>query len=339
MTILFLESRVSFERLLDIKKIENSQIKLEFDGIKKIVVNFDDLSKYSAIVFLDWTNLICHKIAVEALSRKIPSIFVMDGIYDWANTFFNKKHISQDLYPLSPFPYDYCFYVSLGDFYKYHSLINKRTKFVQYLPSRNRITRMNDDDDLTYDFLITTANTAYFNDDEFDSLAKLLLKVKDSISELGYTLAYRIYDEKLSSILLDQGDYKHNLIDGDFDAVVSAVGSVITTTSTICVTTALLDKPIISLVYRNIPSFSCAGWICSSDINIKNLLVEIKNKNSRDYKERLKFQRANLPKDQVDIISELSRIDNLFFNEIKKSNKFYIILKHIINRIKMKYFI
>jgi hypothetical protein len=161
------------------------------------------------------------------------------------------------------------------------------------------------DTDTQYDFLITTANTAYFNDGEFERLVFLINEIVREVIDLGYSLKFRIFDKRLQESITDFDKYENNIIESIEEAI-SSSKSIITTPSSIAIESMYYTKATALLVYRDSPLFYQTGWSLSLSVNIKETLQLMisRDKNRMEY--QLNYIENNLSKHEFqDILSKV----------------------------------
>ncbi|OBT24228.1 hypothetical protein [Vibrio splendidus] len=335
MTILFLEKRDSVSRLLNLEKIE-SKLSIEFDGTRKYVFGCIQSSNYSLVVFSDWTNQISHSLIFKLKLSGVKVAYLFDGVYDWHNTFYNRKHYKIELHPLHPLKADYCFYVSLGNFSTAIMNQHLETRFIKYMPMRNLSTMDNEIRKRKdrYRYLITTANTSYFDEEEYLSLVKVLSYVIPKLKEYNIDVIFRVFDTRLSRDL--NLDPAVNYVQGDFSSILSSVDCLISTNSTVCVEAAMLNIPVAYVCYRDFISFSTPGWIVCDNTRIEKLIIDMTNFGSVDHDRKLLFQKSALVTSQDELMIEFEKIER----EKGKATRlgyFSSIVSHVLNRIKIKY--
>ncbi|MBQ4834230.1 hypothetical protein J8L70_13335 [Pseudoalteromonas sp. MMG010] len=113
--------------------------------------------------------------------------------------------------------------------------------------------------------LITTANTSYFNDIEFNALCSLMLDTLKVLIKENVLFAVRIFDQKLLAFLESNLQIEfENDIEFDFEKTLEAYSSVITTPSSIAITAMFHKRAVGLLVYRDKPMLLQSGWLIPS---------------------------------------------------------------------------
>lgn len=277
MKILILDDKVTFNKSLEVTFEPHN---LMFEGKYKFRETNEFFEQYDYVFYRNYLDLLNQLAAARARAAGCRVVFVSDGVFEWANV---HRHGPQPLF--APLIATDCFVTSQFDasFIDFHNP-DLKGRCIKYTP-RNAIfqpTRQ----DLTkdYDFLVTTANTPYFDDAEFERLSKLLEQVITAIESAGFSCAFRIYDEKLAKTLsLNQNK---NFLDESFSDVLLRVHSVISTPSTIAVTAMAAGLPVGLLRYRDAPITLSTGWNIFIDQNLHETLRGMSNLDQ----ERMNFQ-------------------------------------------------
>jgi hypothetical protein len=309
--ILFAEDKKYYINLGVINYFDRSKYILEFNGMKYYKISDKEIKEYSAVVSFNYTSPLVNFLILKAKKNGIKTILMSDGIIDWANLFDNPKQKKYDIDLYHPIIHDYFF--CLGEEEKdYFDFLGNNTE--QYM--LNRIIPNKDKLDLPNNekFLITTANTAYFNDSERDHLEKILKKVIKILDEMNINYIFRIFDEYLINNLDIQSE--NNYDEGNFDSVLSKVDFVITTPSSITINAMYHDRPVAQLIYRDTPMFVQSGW----NINMGNNIEQTINSLLKKDKNRINFQNWQVEK-YINVKSEKKMIDVLDSDDINGSNK------------------
>lgn len=250
--ILFLQPKEYFERL-----------GLNFDALKHdaefgvfLFSSFArNVSSYSCVVSCidhsHFNRLIC----MHALSRGVPAALIMDGVFEWSNATENKFLLKRKISLLSPFCYSHALVVDE----QLNSILNKKgVESMRYVPGLSESNPSLSSGSKENKILVTTANTAYFNDSERDSLVSLLKEVVGVLKRKDIPYFYRIFDRSLLERLGDK-DAANNT-DGDINDVIEFASAVITTPSTLVSKVVGAGVPVALLDYRDGPIFMQTGW-------------------------------------------------------------------------------
>ncbi|ASI89244.1 hypothetical protein [Vibrio mediterranei] len=219
------------------------------------------------------------------------SIGLQDGVFDFSNSFNNPFFFNKSYKLHFPAINDVilCFGKKEAS---YIAGFNKRTVVKTYIPEFVKRTMKLADDfnnpEPEYDVMLTTANTAYFDESEFKLLVNYLESVIDSLLSSGYKICIRIFDNQLLNALsLEDID---NLKEGSFVEAAANVKSVITTPSTLAVESMILGLPTATLIYRDMPITTQTGWMLYNPAIVCSVVESMLNNN----RERLSIQRVLL---------------------------------------------
>ena len=281
MSIVFLESKEYLVSLGVFKNITN------FDGAENYKIKDIELKKYDAILSIMYTNPVSNFLIIKAKKNQIKTVLLSDGIIEWKNCFSNPMNTKYSLKLYHPILHD--MFLCVGqDETQYFNFLGYKT--MQYLPDRMAptIPRIGKVD--TSFFLITTANTAYYDEIEKENLVQLLKDIILTLDNLSFKYIYRIFDDSLVEILDIQKE--QNIKDRSYEECLKLVDYVITTPSSISFTTMYHGKPLAHLIYRDSPMFIQSGWNISGSIDIKNTLKDMMTYNQ----DRMNFQEFQVSK-------------------------------------------
>lgn len=326
--ILFAEDKKYYINLGIDSFFDNSKYILEFNGMKNYKITDKKIKEYSAVVSFNYTSPLVNFLILKAKKNGVKTILMSDGIIDWANLFDNPKQKKYDLDLYHPIIHDYFFCLGKEEKDYFNFLGNNTEQYMlnRIIPNKDKLDLPNNDK-----FLITTANTAYFNDLERDHLEKILKKVIDILNEMNIDYIFRIFDEYLINSLGIQSENNYN--EGDFDSVLSKVDFVITTPSSITINSMYHDRAVAQLIYRDTPMFVQSGWNINLGSNIKQTINSILSKD----KNRINFQKWQVEQ-YVNVDSEKKIIEILDSDDINESGKIEdFINNNLYNLINSKY--
>jgi len=254
---------------------------IDFDGNNDYKIKDKDLQKYEMIISQLYVNPISNFLIIKAKRNAVKTLLLSDGIIEWTNCFQNpmNKKYNANLY--HPILHDIFLCVGKEET-KYFNFLGYKT--MQYLPKRISPTMTPQKKINNKTFLITTANTAYYNKSEKENLIALLKKIIEELDSLFFKYIFRIFDEELMKEL--ELDSNKNIKNGSFEECLKLVDCVITTPSSISILAMYHNKAVAHLIYRDSPIFIQAGWNIFFSVNIKKSL---ENMLSFD-KNRINFQ-------------------------------------------------
>lgn len=326
--ILFLDEKKTVSRLIDVVLIDNNNdIVVDYFGSRKFLISYKSITNWDVIIDCNYTNSFHNRIISQAQKSGVPSVLIHDGIFEWKNTFENG--FKYNLY--SNIPHSLFLYFGTDSQHRYLSCLTG-TICMPYVPNyliKESTSIMNNGN---FDFLITTANRSYFDDDEFNSLVLLLQSVIDYLETSEYSYALRIFDIKLFDRL--QVYSAVNVIDCSFDLALNYIAKgVVTTKSTLQIEAMQYDIPVCELLYRDSPIFNTSGWVLYQGANYDKSFTSMANPS----KERIFHQRA-IVSDYLNL--ELSKDlsdDNATFNSVNVNKwKMKVLIKELLYKLNIK---
>lgn len=314
MKILFIEPKHYFERLIDVNALEH-EFKVTY-GIPCFV--------YSLVSFLKAYDFVITCIEHSTISRNVIEIskglgiktaLFMDGTYEFTNATKNPYLKKIDFTLLNSRQFSIIF---SPDIMMKKYIENLGAKYCFYLPKHAMFKSNKEKKELlSKKVLITTANSAYFNDEEFYGLVELIKTIVETLKEKDVEYEFRIFDEKLIS-KLNIPDSQNN-IKNDISTCISLFTHIITTPSTIAYTSVQAEKPTALLMYRDSPITQPAGWLFFRGLNFENSMKSF----LVEYSERIVFQDG--------FLSDNERLKSTLENLVVSDNPKYAIKRDFIN--------
>lgn len=297
--VLFLEDE---KYLLNLGVFENCAC---CDGTEDYKILDSTIKKYDLVISQLYTSPLSNFLIIKAKNNNVKTMLLCDGVLEWANCFTNPMNSKYNLNFYHPILHDMV--LSVGNVEsKYFKFLGFNSK--QYVPKRmkptmDKIGKVNKNR-----LLITTANTAYYNNSEKLHLVTLIKDVQSSCHVIQLDYIFRLFDDELINLLGVSDEKNH--INGSFEECLTLVDFVVSTPSSISISAMFHGKPLGHLIYRDAPMFVQAGWNISSSIDIDLTLKHMISFN----KERLDFQDfqvSNYITDDMgleeDIFKELSK--------------------------------
>lgn len=303
--ILCLEPKKYYEDLgifNNILEESNNNFIFQFNGNKKYKISDEEILYFDLIISIHYTNYLSNFLIIKAKKNGVKTLLLADGIMDWSNFFNNPKQLKKNLNLYHPIIHDH--FWTVGKFEKeYFMYRGQKTNF--YLPSR--ILKVGNVFNLPKQnkILVTTANTAYFNEIEKIALINSLKEIKKNIEEKNIEVVYRIFDENLLSEL--KIEPQNNNIISEFDDILKEVSSVITTPSSITINAMFHNRSVGQIIYRDSPLFVQSGWNLSSGYSISSTIDSLL---AREVKrmEFQKYQVSNYLAKDFNVNQELKKI-------------------------------
>lgn len=303
--VLFLETELFYRDMIDSSFFKGHL--LEFDGGKHYK-NETYFEKYDLVVYTIFSSPVYNLILQKCKRLGIPSLLLFDGICEFSNFTKNKKIINLGFDNYHPIIADNV--AVIGDEAKNYFNAFNCTSY-KYLPPRalimnNKLPFPNGNGG--YDFLITTANTAYYDDEEKNALILILKKLVNELKQTKFNYCFRLFDESLISALNVPASI--NFVDGDFNSVLLQSKAVITTPSSILLSAMFHERPVALLSYRDSPMFIQSGWLLHMGVSFKSLLNSMHTKDTKRMTFQLAQVQANLESDTLPSIEKLQTNGN-----------------------------
>ncbi|OCH28674.1 hypothetical protein A6E12_09290 [Aliivibrio fischeri] len=280
--VIFLENEEFYNDMISSDFFKNCS--LTYDGAKLYKKN-KSFKNYDLVVYTIYSSPYYNFLIYHASLQGVNTLLLMDGICEFSNFTKNSniKRLNIDNYH----PIIANSIAVVGTEAKnYFSMYGINS--VIYLPPRVCTMNYHVKLDNNNTFLITTANTAYYDEDEFKLLVSLLKATIKNLIEGNFNFYFRIYDQRIINDLNISDDI--NLITGSFESVLEKVDYVITTPSSIMLTAMYANKPVAMLLYRDVPNFIQSGWILFEGCNFINLFESMKEKDLK----RMSFQASQV---------------------------------------------
>lgn len=303
--ILCLEEKKYYEDIgifNNLLKSNNENYCFTFGGNKKYKITDEEILYFDLIVSIHYTNYLSNFLIIKARKNNVKTLLLADGIMDWSNFFDNPKQLEKKLKLYHPIIHDH--FWTVGKFEKeYFMYQGQNTK--HYLPNRILKSKIPYDLPKKNKILVTTANTAYFNDLEKVALLNNLRIIKENIEKKNIDVIYRIFDKSL----IEELSINESLNDTvtNFDDVLKKVSSVITTPSSITISSMFHNRSVAQIMYRDSPLFVQSGWMLTNGYSISATIDSLILGDEK----RMDFQNAQLKNylnDDFDVEKELKSI-------------------------------
>lgn len=258
--ILFSESE-DYYRALGLKNIKGYIF--HFDGMRLYKKKTSLLKQFDLFVCAFYSlphNMI---LTVKFNALGIKTVLVSDGIFDASNSVYNPMVRKYNLTQFFPIIQD-CFLIPFNN---ENSIFGEEVNLLKYMPKRIMSTNIKIPLPLKRKILITTANTAYFSQGEFDTLVELIKDIISFLIKESIDFSVRIFDDKLLKAILSDSFGVFNDINRSFEDALENYSSVITTPSSIVLTSMFHNRSVGQLIYRDTPQIMVSGWLFPS-VNI-----------------------------------------------------------------------
>lgn len=245
------------------------------------------VSQMSLVITHSYLSPRANYFMLQARAQGIATLFLVDGPLEWSNSYNNPSLRKTNRffrgYLMEPLIHDVILAVSAAQA-SYLAFRNpdRDLTFMTYKNQRLTSVKSAPRSDRRWQFLITTAKTPYFGDEEKNNLIHMLRHLIAVLEKSGYSYVFRIFDlsllEKLSS--------KENLLEGSFAEVLQQVECVIGTPSSVLLQSMASDKPVGTLIYRDAPLFYQTGWLVADLYSLEATLTSMLSREET----RMEFQ-------------------------------------------------
>lgn len=250
--VLFIES---YEKCIILGVLSGfSDWDCEFDGRRFFRRDDKFFKRYDLVVASNYASSISNLICCKCKTVGIKTLFFADGIYDLANSVRNPLLVRSNRVLYGFLPFDE--FATISNVPLYCGSPN----FRKYVP--DRIIRCNGPMDSSKNekkILITTANTAYFNDSERSRFIKLIRGIVCYLDQQEVYYSFRIFDESLLKEIA-VGQHVSNVLISSFEECLESYSHVITTPSSIVLTSIYHGKATAQLIYRSEPPSISTAW-------------------------------------------------------------------------------
>lgn len=274
MKVLFIEDEEHFKGF----EIDIDSSYVVFSGYWKLSLGIISLKDFDMVVSTIQHSRLSNKIIKKANFLNITTVLIVDGIFEWNNSYNNKYLNSLGMPLYSENIYDYVYLCSTPIIRKYL----KGNNDVRYLGFHNKrifsFTAEDEDEDEDKDkdkVLISFANTPFFNIVEKNNLYSLITKLTDALNNIGVDYDFRIFN---NDIVTELGiECSKNIISSDFRDIVKNYKAIISTPSSVCLDAMGYNIPVAQLYYRDTPQSFQTPWTIHQGIDIENTLLSLIN--------------------------------------------------------------
>jgi hypothetical protein len=273
--ILFCEDRAYYD-LLGLEPLDG--VNFTFGGMKFYKASDEFLSCFDMFVCAFYFSPPTVLLTLKFKRLGVRTAIVADGIFDLCNAFNNRLHKKNGLIQFHTILQDYFICVGSEEV-NYFKCCDYRVR--RYMPKRIQANSSMVPLPLTFSVLITTANTAYFDENEFKSLVILLQDVCNLLASRNVSYSVRLMDSRLyDELCLRVNSRIFNDTEDDFETTLQRYSSVISTPSSVVITSMLHKRSTAILVYRDYPILTQAGWLLASAESFKVALEGFLNHES-----------------------------------------------------------
>lgn len=201
----------------------------------------------------------------------IPTLLLVDGPLEWSNLYANPSlapmaDAANGLY--EPIVHDAA--ATIGDAQRDWLAARNAGRGIEFANYANRriltpTEAPGPDDEPEFDFLLTTAKTACFGDDERRALTALLKTCATALAERGYRVCARLFDGSLRTSVRANAPRACFDTKGTFREALGRARCVIGTPSSVLFEAMVHGRPTALLDFRDRPLFYGCGWRLDRD--------------------------------------------------------------------------
>jgi hypothetical protein len=194
-------------------------------------------------------------------------MLLIDGPLEWANVYENPTLAARGVTGLfEPVAHDIV--AAIGDAQAAWVEFRNRGRQIEFMTYKNhRISTGSDGDGtstaelVSFDFLLTTAKTPYFDDREKADLVAALEACARALEAGGYKTLVRLFDPMLLERVV--AEHPTGQIDESvkFSDALALCRCVIGTPSSVLLEAMALNRPTAMLMFRDAPLFYQSGWL------------------------------------------------------------------------------
>ncbi|MEZ9512692.1 hypothetical protein [Vibrio breoganii] len=291
--ILFLEDRQFYSTFVNLEQLSET-FTLSFDGGRFDDVN--ELKNFDLVIFSIYSSYKFNLLVIKLKNLGIPSLLMFDGVSEFSN-FLNNKHLkSKSMINYHPIISDMALVVghSAKQYFEVSNCLVGQYMPLHMSQGDKRIDMCKDTR-----VMITTANTAYHTQREFNLLLSSLKEVISFFESMQVEFFFRIFDKSLIEEL--NIDQDRNCLSGSFQESLSNASHVVTTPSSISLTAMYHNRPVMHLIYRDFPSYFQSGWQYISGVSDKTTFMSFIESDEHFMKFQFKEVSSNYDVDDVDI--------------------------------------
>lgn len=308
MKVLFIEPKENFERLIDVSSFVSGG---EYSfGVPFVVVDLVSyINEFDYVVTCIEHSCLSRNIIDVANELDLHTVLIMDGTFEYKNSIDNPylKKVGFKLLKSNRFTF-----VFSPDILMKKYVESLESIFKEYMPKHAFYLReKNMEICEEKKVLLTTANQAYFNEEEFQRLVRLFNSIIKVLTESSICFSFRVFDERLIKELNIKPI--NNNLDCSFSDCLANHSHVITTPSTIVYTSILADRPTALALYRDVPITQPAGWLFYENKSLGNSVLNFLNSDL----DRMNYQRlntSNVKSPNLDLVTVRNKEKRLSLN-------------------------
>jgi len=307
MNVLILDRKETFVKLVGrISEDDNYTFvtNIDFQKIDTYLLSID------LVLSISYDNQSYNYVIQESKNKGILTGLLIDGPLEWSNSFINntlRKNNIDKLY--QPIIHDLVYCISNSQL-EYLKFVNSEKQFFTYKNNRIVLNSNIEKLDTNIDFLVTTANTSYFNKEEQYRLYKILENLINYLEQSNYSYETRFFDNEFKKLT------KKNNISDSIEEHINSAKCIICTPSSVILSAMSKNKPVAQLIYRDSPLYYQSGWMIYSDDFFNETLASMYQKDS----DRMKYQSFEVIKNISLNIIDLKKIQLLNQQEEKPFN-------------------
>lgn len=239
-----------------------------FDGMKK----YGNINVHNYDVFVCSFYTLPHNVILTIKFNRVgkKTILVTDGIFEYSNSFFNPMVKKYDLFLYFPIIQNY---LIIADKEAKSLFSSEKLKVFDYMPSRMISSENKIELPIRIKVLITTANTAYFDENQYKRILNLIIISAENLIKRNVDFSFRIFDVRLiKDIRLAVKKDILNDTKKDFEDTITNYTHIITTPSSISITSMYHNRLVLTLINSTIPINIQSSWNLSNYEDVEDVL-------------------------------------------------------------------
>jgi len=271
------------------------------------------LRRAHLVISKNYTRADTNRWIFAARRAGIPTLLLVDGPLEWSNVYSNPslaalREAATGLY--EPIVHDAA--ATIGDAQRDWLAARNAGRGVEFTSYANRriLTPLGaraSAAEPDFDFLLTTAKTAWFGDDERRALDSILRMGAAALAAAGHRVCVRLFDDGLRASVRESAPNACFETKGTFADALERSRCVIGTPSSVLLEAMFHGRPTALLDFRDQPLFYGGGWLLDRNSDWPSTLAAMQAGDANGMQRQKTCLRANLSHE--DFYSIIRRIE------------------------------